>query len=303
MPHVDFATFAFDVEPAPGGNAFLPFGWKGVFAALPFATWFYLAIEQLPLAAEEAHAPPQDLPRGILLGLDTLVVCALLTLTLSAGIAPGAAALGASDEPLLEGLKTIFGAGIGAKLLALLAVAGLVASFHTIIFAYGRQIFSVARSGYFPTWLSITHGTRQTPHVALVVGAALGYGVAFAIHLLGSDHPVGAVLLNMAVFGPVISVHVADPVTRAAAPAHAAHRASVPQPVGDPGRGGGVRYLGRNSRRTLRGGPELPERRDRCGVVVRGGLAVVRKRGPAPARLLARRALRGGAVESGAALH
>ncbi len=205
LPHVDFATFAFDIEPAPGGNAFLPFGWKGVFAALPFAIWFYLAIEQLPLAAEEAHAPQQDLPRGILLGLGTLVVCAFLTLTLSAGIAPGAAALGASDEPLFEGLKTVFGAGVGAKLLALLAVAGLVASFHTIIFAYGRQIFSLARAGYFPTWLSITHSTRQTPHVALVVGAALGYGVAFAIHLLGSDHPVGAVLLNMAVFGAVIS--------------------------------------------------------------------------------------------------
>jgi ethanolamine permease len=41
--------------------------------------------------------------------------------------------------------------------------------------------------------------------VALVVGAALGYGVALAIHLLGAEHPVGAVLLNMAVFGAVVS--------------------------------------------------------------------------------------------------
>jgi ethanolamine permease len=205
LPHLDLARHAFDVEPGPGGSAFLPFGWKGVFAALPFAIWFYLAIEELPLAAEEAHAPQQDLPRGILLGLGTLVVCAFLTLVLSVGIAPGARALGASDEPLFEGLRTIFGDGVGARVLALLAVAGLVASFHTIIFAYGRQIFSLARAGYFPTWLSLTHGTRQTPHVALFVGAALGYGVALAIHLLGPEHPVGAVLLNMAVFGAVLS--------------------------------------------------------------------------------------------------
>ncbi len=205
LPHFDLARFAFDIEPGPGGTPFLPYGWKGVFAAFPFAIWFYLAIEELPLAAEEAHAPQQDLPRGILLGLATLVVCAFLTLVLSAGIAPGARALGASQEPLFDGLKTIFGAGLGAKLLALLAVAGLVASFHTIIFAYGRQIFSLARAGYFPTWLSLTHGSRQTPHVALAVGAVLGYGVALTIHLLGSDHPVGAVLLNMAVFGAVIS--------------------------------------------------------------------------------------------------
>jgi ethanolamine permease len=38
-----------------------------------------------------------------------------------------------------------------------------------------------------------------------VVGAVLGYAVAYAIHRLGPEHPVGAVLLNMAVFGAVIS--------------------------------------------------------------------------------------------------
>jgi ethanolamine permease len=173
--------------------------------ALPFAIWFYLAIEQLPLAAEESHDPRRDMPRGILLGLLTLVVCAFLTLILNTGIAPGAAVLGTSDEPLFEGLRTIFGAGIGSRLLALVAVAGLVASFHAIIFAYGRQIYSLSRAGYFPRWLSITHSTRQTPHVALVAGAVLGYGAALAIHSLGSEHPVGAVLLNLAVFGAVIS--------------------------------------------------------------------------------------------------
>jgi ethanolamine permease len=178
---------------------------KGVIAALPFAIWFYLAIEQLPLAAEESHDPKVDMPRGILLGLLTLVVCAFLTLVLNAGIAPGAAALGESDEPLFEGLRTVFGAGLGTRILALVAVAGLVASFHSIIFAYGRQIFSLSRAGYFPSVLSRTHSSRNTPHVALISGAALGYAVAYAIHVLGAEHPVGAVLLNMAVFGAVIS--------------------------------------------------------------------------------------------------
>ncbi len=177
----------------------------GVLAALPFAIWFYLAIEELPLAAEEAHDPKRDMPRGILYGLLTLVAAAFLTLFLNSGIAPGAKELGGRDEPLLEGLKTIFGDGVGAKALALVAVTGLAASFHTIIYACGRQIFSLSRAGYFPRWLSVTHATRRTPHVALVTGAALGYGVALAIHLLGQESPVGAVLLNMAVFGAVLS--------------------------------------------------------------------------------------------------
>ncbi len=92
----------------------------------------------------------------------------------------GRRSAGLSAEPLFEGFKTIFGAGLGAKLLALVAVTGLIASFHSIIFAYGRQIFSLSRAGYFPRWLSRTHPRRQTPHVALFVGALLGYLVATA---------------------------------------------------------------------------------------------------------------------------
>jgi ethanolamine permease len=135
----------------------------------------------------------------------TLIVCAFATLILNTGIAPGASALSTSDEPLFDGFRGIFGAGIGARLLAGVAVAGLVASFHSIIFAYGRQIFSLSRAGYFPRWLSVTHSTRKTPHRALIVGAALGYAVAVVIHVVGPEHPVGAVLLNLAVFGAVVS--------------------------------------------------------------------------------------------------
>jgi len=204
VPHLDFAAHAFDVPMDPGGSRWLPKGYAGVFGALPFAIWFYLAIEELPLAAEEAHDPKRDMPRGILLGLLTLIVCAFLTLVLSVGIAPGAEALGETDAPLFASFQAIFGLGAQSKALALVAVAGLVASFHSIIFAYGRQIYSLSRAGYFPRFLSVT-GTRKTPHVALVVGAVLGYGVAFAIHSLGPEHPVGAVLLNMAVFGAVIA--------------------------------------------------------------------------------------------------
>lgn len=198
IPHVD-------LDHALGDAGWFPHGAHGVFAAMPFAIWFFLAIEELPLAAEEAHDPVRDLPRGIVYGLLTLIVAAFLTLLLAATIPPGAEVIGQSDEPLFLGFQTIFGEGFGAKLLALCAVTGLVASFHAIIFAYGRQIYSLSRAGYFPRALSLTHSTRKTPHVALIVGAVLGYAAACVIHFLGSDHPVGAVLLNMAVFGAVVA--------------------------------------------------------------------------------------------------
>lgn len=207
LPH--FSTeMLFTVEPDPNGTRFLPRGMGGVLAGLPFAIWFYLAIEQLPLAAEESHDPQRDMPRGLLWGIATLVVASFLTLFLSAGIPPGADRLGASDEPLFLGFQTIFGKGVGASLLALVAVAGLIASFHAIIYAYGRNIYSLGRAGYFPKWLSITHGSRKSPHVALIVGALLGFLAALVIEYgerwFGAV-PVGAVLLNMAVFGAVVA--------------------------------------------------------------------------------------------------
>lgn len=205
IPHLDFAKHAFDMPIEPGGSKWLPRGIGGVFGALPFAIWFYLAIEQLPLAAEESHDPKRDMPKGILYGILTLIICAFLTLTLSAGMAPGVAKLGQEEAVLYESFKTILGAGASSKILALIAVAGLVASFHAIIFAYGRQIYSLSRAGYFPRFLSITAKERKTPHVALITGALLGFAVAIVLHLLPKEHPVGAVLLNMAVFGAVIA--------------------------------------------------------------------------------------------------
>ena len=85
----------------------------------------------------------------------------------------------------------------------------MVASFHAIIYAYSRNVYSLSRSGYFPKWLSVTHRDRQTPHRALLAGAIVGFAIALLIEytpaLFGENVPVGAVLLNMAVFGAVIT--------------------------------------------------------------------------------------------------
>jgi ethanolamine permease len=198
LPRVDVAFLGV-------GEAVFPSGIGGILAAIPFAVWFYLGIEELPLAAEETMDPARDIPRGSILGMATLTVLAFGTLILSSAIAPGAAALAKSAAPLSDGFRTVFGEGVSSTLLTLVALAGLIASFHTIIFAYGRQIYSLSRAGYFPSFFSLTHETRKTPHVALVTGSVMGWAAAYLIHNSGHESPVGAVLLNMAVFGAVIS--------------------------------------------------------------------------------------------------
>lgn len=199
-----------NIPPDEGASSFLPHGIAGIFPALPFAIWFFLAIEELPLAAEESHAPHRDIPRATIWGMTTLLVVAFLTLFLNTGVGGGAAEVGTSGTPLFDGFKGVFGEGTAAELLALIGLVGLIASFFTIIYAYGRNTYSLARAGYFPKWLSVTHGQRQTPHVALVAGAVVGYGLALLMYQLGkaegalAGQVVGA-LLYMAVFGAVIS--------------------------------------------------------------------------------------------------
>jgi ethanolamine permease len=214
IPHIDFQRWAMNVGPdgaelAEGGGAFMPKGFTGVLAAMPFAVWLFLAIEQLPLAAEESVDPRRDMPKGIILGIFTLIVSAFMILWLNPSVAGvGAHKLGSSGEPLLDGFKAVYGDGI-AKVLALVAVLGLIASFHTIIFAKGRQIYSLSRAGYFLPWLSLTHGTRKTPHVAMVVGSIAALAVMLALWFgLGADaggKAIGGTLLNMAVFGAMFS--------------------------------------------------------------------------------------------------
>ena len=213
LPHADFFKYAMNVGPGgtelPDGHGpFLPAGIGGALAQLPFAVWLFLAIEQLPLAAEESHTPQRDLPKGILLGVFTLIVSALLVLWLNASIAPGAFQLAKSGQPILDGFTALYGGGL-AKVLSAVAVAGLIASFHAVIFAYGRQVYSLSRAGYFPRALSVTHGARKTPDIALITGSLLGLVVMLAVwFILGAEKGAGVIggtLLNMAVFGAMFS--------------------------------------------------------------------------------------------------
>jgi len=163
------------------------------------------------------------MPKGIMLGMFTLIALGFLvlifnpaipierTVTDAAGVTTmvhGAFALGTSGEPILDGFRAIYRTN-AAGALALTAVIGLVASFHAIIFASGRQIYSLSRAGYFPHFLSVTHGRHKTPNVALITAALIGVAVMLVVWFaMGGEAAgsfIGGVLLNMAVFGAMFS--------------------------------------------------------------------------------------------------
>ncbi|MBJ8343797.1 ethanolamine permease [Antrihabitans sp. YC2-6] len=176
---------------AAGASAFLPHGYLGVWAAIPFAIWFFLAVEGVPLAAEETKDPEKNVPRGIVAAMSILLVTCALVLVLTTG-AGGADAMQTSGNPLVEAL----GDSGAAKVVNYIGLAGLIASFFSIIYAYSRQLFALSRAGYLPRALSVTN-SRKAPVLALIVPGVIGFALTFT--------GKGAMLLNMAVFGAAVS--------------------------------------------------------------------------------------------------
>lgn len=194
IPYFDVANL-FNIAPAEGGSALFPNGFNGVLAALPFGIWLFLAVEGVPLAAEESANPRKDMPKGIIGAMSVLVLTGSMVVLLTAGGA-GAELAGGSDAPLVDCLNAVGNSGL-ATLVNCLGLAGLIASFFSIIYSGSRQIFALSRAGYLPKCLSVT-GSRKTPYVALLTMGGIGFAIAAIIQ-------DGSVLLNIAVFAACIS--------------------------------------------------------------------------------------------------
>ena len=186
-PHFQMTNFMHDP---------MPFGWTGVFAALPFAVWFYLAIEGVAMVAEEVKDPEKNIPKGYISGLATLTFLALGVMILTGGITDWHK-LSNIDYPLPEAIAVVLGKGSSlTKLFASIGLFGLIASFHGTILAGSRQLFAMARSGYLPRGLAKVNHRFKTPHWSVVAGGL----VSFIALLTGTTSQV----IILSVLGAVV---------------------------------------------------------------------------------------------------
>jgi ethanolamine permease len=184
-------------------SAMLP-GVAAIAAALPAAGWFFLAIEGVPMAAEEARDPTRDLPRGMIAAMLTLAAFAALILWL-APAAAGQTAIAGAGNPLPVAIEAVLGRGAVFVVITAVGLVGLFASMLSIVFAYSRQIYALARAGYLPPWLART-SARGVPTHALIGPALLGL---LALELATRFGPVGVpapdLLMQVAVFAALLS--------------------------------------------------------------------------------------------------
>ena len=146
---------------------------EGICASIPFAIWFFLAIEGASMSAEEAKNPQVTVKKGFISGILTLVLLASGVMFFAGG-AGDWRELSNLNDPLPKAMMMIVGNNSGwVHMLVCLGLFGLLASFHGIIMEAGRQIFALSRAGYLPKALCWVN-KRAVPHWAIISTAVFG---------------------------------------------------------------------------------------------------------------------------------
>lgn len=177
----------------------LPNGISGIFAALPFAIWFFLGLEGVANVAEETINPQRTIKVGFSSALITLIVLCLLVFAGAVGVggwenivyrADGST----SDSPLPLALINIVGENnFLYHLLITVGLFGLIASFHGLILAAGRASYEFGKVRFAPPVFGKIHPTFHTPANALL----LNMGIGILALLTGKT----AEIITIAVFG------------------------------------------------------------------------------------------------------
>lgn len=187
-----------------GADVFSSAAIGGIFAAIPFAIWFFLAIEGAAMAAEEAKDPRRTIPKAYIAGILTLVALAFGTMIFAGGVGDWKA-LSNINDPLPQAMKTVVGSSsTWLHMLVWIGLFGLVASFHGIILGYSRQFFALARAGFLPHGLARL-SRFQTPHRAILAGGVIGVAAIYSDGLVSvQGMSLTAAMITMSVFGAVV---------------------------------------------------------------------------------------------------
>ena len=188
-----------------GSSEFTMGTWAGIFASIPFAIWFFLAIEGAAMAAEEAKDPRRTIPIAYITGILTLVALAFLVMIMAGGVGDWSK-LSNLNDPLPQAMKMVVGESSGwLHMLIWIGLFGLVASFHGIILGYSRQMFALARAGYLPAYFAVVHPRFKTPVRALIGGGVVGVIAVFSDQWVTfGGLPLTANIVTMAVLGALV---------------------------------------------------------------------------------------------------
>jgi basic amino acid/polyamine antiporter, APA family len=133
----------------------------------------FLGIESAVTNSGEFKNPAKTVPLGILGGLSFVLVLYIAIQLITQGIL-GDRLLTFKDAPLAAVSEILFG-NFGSILIVAGTAIAILGSLSGEILAIPRVLFAGARDGILPRALSKVHPQFFTPHIAIIVYAALGF--------------------------------------------------------------------------------------------------------------------------------
>jgi len=172
-------------------GGFLPFGWRGVWLALPLVITSYMGIEVIAVTAGEAENPEKSIPRAMRNIVYRLIIFYVLAVTVMLALVPWnhMGAGGLNGSPFVRAFSLV-GIPYAAGIMNFVVISAALSSANTNLYLSTRMLFSLSRGAYAPAWIGgLTSGGVPLRALAISTG-----GMIAAI-ILAFYNPKGAFLL------------------------------------------------------------------------------------------------------------
>jgi amino acid transporter, AAT family len=180
------ATGIRNLVDGPGG--FLPHGWSGVWLALTLVITSYMGVEVIAVTAGEAQNPEQSIPRAMRTMVLRLILFYLLAISVMLMMTPwnqvAGAERGVAGSPFVRAFAAI-GIPYAAGVMNLVVISAALSSANSNLYSTIRMLFSLARSGYLPAWVS--HASSDGVPRGAVAVASAGMAVAILLAVFSPD--------------------------------------------------------------------------------------------------------------------
>jgi amino acid transporter len=144
-------------------------GFSDFSRAVLLLVFAFSGFEMAVIPAGEIRDPQHNIAFALLTATAAVALLYILIQVVCIGTLPG---LANSERPLVDASSRFLGAS-GASILSVGAVVSVTGTLNSIMLAGPRVLFAMAEQGQLPRPLAATHRRFRTPHIAILISAAV----------------------------------------------------------------------------------------------------------------------------------
>lgn len=148
--------------------------------AVLLLVYAFTGFENATVPTGEIVNPRRNLPLAILIAIGIITVVYILIQAVSIGTLPN---LGGTDRPLADAARMFLGP-VGASIIAAGAITSIIGNLNVNLLTTPRIPFAMSTRGELPQILSAVHSRFRTPHVAIIVSAAVMLALTLSSSLI-----------------------------------------------------------------------------------------------------------------------